>query len=725
MFMLANCVTNSHSTTVTLRSQDIFAALESALGISNYRFFLLIDGMDEMKTTAEYEYEDIAQRINHWSAQNSGHVKICVSSREYNAFMETFSIRQRMKLHAVTWRDIKALIDFRLGKYGYLTSEERESLATTIGTTAQGVFLWVILALKRLVPLLSAKQGIRRLVSEADTLPREMNDFLMETLRRFPECYRKEAWAMLTVMSSVHVMSSVASEYYFRGHLRLVHYSMLEKCLDSGWEIHERDDSMGAEDIIHQVKDCISRFAEFSSGLLELSGQLKPSESAWNIRPYFAHRSVYDFLLEHPDRLPEALSIPEKLQKLSAAELIVRATIQVVTDISWGELCKDQDPRASSGPKAILPALCATTLPNGNRAFSLLNILEETLLRKQGFIIGRQRLNETQWAELRPSPHMSSVFQIALVTEFSPFKPSLEWAQEKGNYPIWITSKEFKEWTAEKLFHIICDLGASGTCRQWEDVWMSKIYRDLDSMIDSEWLSYNDLVQTDHSLIPAFSPILRGSLGLHVLVALLVYDIQGFCENPAKYYTNLIEDVAILDIQFEWWFDWHCPGVPSSTPRIIGGKRGMLVETRSRTWTALEQRPEHKRKGESSVKTKDLNENHSVEQPKNEFESHGIDLYTTEREHSRGDAEGESAEVFHQDKSSRDSHAIREWLRKWKSRGSFPPGSHFGMTIKMGENEEPQLIQGPQWTDIKDNELLPDFVEIFEKHMVSLPLKTF
>lgn len=504
-FTLVNCVTNSHSTAVTLGPEEILATLESALTMSDHYFFLLIDGLDEMKTTREHGHKEIAERILHWSTHNFGHVKICVSSREDRAFIETFPGRQRLQLHAVTSEDVKALVYRILKDYGHLTSDELEVLAVTITKQAKGVFLWVVLAIHNLTPLLTAKQGNQRLMHQVRTVPEEMNGFLAETLRRIPECYRKEAWAVFTVRASIDPRISVPA-------YSLIHFSMLEKCLDgSGWRIDEHEDLMGAEGIAHQLRDFASRFSGLSLGLLELSAQ-----HPWYNRPIFTHRSVYDFLQDHPDKLSKALAIPRELQRLSAPELIIRSTILVVTGLSLEELSRD--PFGFYGTDAFWTNLHFMTLTDGNTISPLLKILEEVLFRKQRTILGHRQFNETKWTDLHLHPHAVSVFHRVLTKTYRPY---FDWAQENRNYPSWIIIKEFKVWTVERVFHCACFSEGKENCglRPYEARYL---FENIQSFRVLGWLSYDSLIETDHSLKPKFSPVLRGSLWLHLFLALLV-----------------------------------------------------------------------------------------------------------------------------------------------------------------------------------------------------------
>jgi hypothetical protein len=154
-YTLVNCITHGQSTVITLGSQDLLAALESALQIADYHFFLLIDGLDDMKTTIELDRKNVAEKILHWSTNSWGRVKICVSSRSNTEFIETFPVQHRLQLDSVNEPDIKAFVHLKLKKKSeYLGSEKRPILVSAICDEANGIFLWASLALEHIRPLL-------------------------------------------------------------------------------------------------------------------------------------------------------------------------------------------------------------------------------------------------------------------------------------------------------------------------------------------------------------------------------------------------------------------------------------------------------------------------------------------------------------------------------------------------------------------------------------------
>jgi hypothetical protein len=49
----------------------------------------------------------LADKIRLWTTKNPDSIKLCISSREEDAFMNAFSVDQRLRLHLLTKDDIR------------------------------------------------------------------------------------------------------------------------------------------------------------------------------------------------------------------------------------------------------------------------------------------------------------------------------------------------------------------------------------------------------------------------------------------------------------------------------------------------------------------------------------------------------------------------------------------------------------------------------------------
>jgi hypothetical protein len=80
-----------------------------------------------------------------WTKTATDDVKLCVSSREYNVFLNFFDRNKRLCLQDLTKADMENYIRDRLLDINDL---EKESIIRTILGKAAGIFLWVTLVIK-------------------------------------------------------------------------------------------------------------------------------------------------------------------------------------------------------------------------------------------------------------------------------------------------------------------------------------------------------------------------------------------------------------------------------------------------------------------------------------------------------------------------------------------------------------------------------------------------
>jgi hypothetical protein len=136
---------------------------------------LFIDGLDEFHATPAYDTSDMIGDLKRWAAQSPEHVKICVSSREEPQFMTAFSPVTRFRLHELTATDIKTYIDQRLSPVlSGLSKQESDNLVSIIVTKAEGVFLWVSLAVSSVREQAANGARLVELVAEVHDLKSDM-----------------------------------------------------------------------------------------------------------------------------------------------------------------------------------------------------------------------------------------------------------------------------------------------------------------------------------------------------------------------------------------------------------------------------------------------------------------------------------------------------------------------------------------------------------------------
>ncbi|KAG5752940.1 hypothetical protein H9Q72_010386 [Fusarium xylarioides] len=262
---------------------------------------------------------DLVQRLKSWTATFSSSVKLCVSSREENPFMISFSEAQRLRLHTLTQYDIKAYILERLPS----TENPRvmQALAKYIVEKATGVFLWVALVVRNIRRQWHLELEPAELREIVRGFPRELDDLYRHILKELPEYSRIRAYQTLAMVPFV-----TGSESYI--YLDLLAYSFLNDYNRN--ERFAREDGFKAKLSKEQKKKrrqvARTRLNGWCRGLVDF-------DSRGNIG--YAHRSVADFL-EADDNQEEMAASLNGIHPVNILSELVLARWKV--QVSNGEM---------------------------------------------------------------------------------------------------------------------------------------------------------------------------------------------------------------------------------------------------------------------------------------------------------------------------------------------------------------------------------------------------
>ncbi|KAM0169656.1 hypothetical protein ACHAPC_011243 [Botrytis cinerea] len=158
------------------------------------RFCFFVDGLDEYDT--QYgEYTDLIKVLR--SLATSSVVKLCVSSRPWNVFIEAFDDRDIPKLvvQEYTKPDIELYVKNRLegdGRFILLSRKDYQyqELVQEIVGKANGVFLWVYLVVNSLLRGLTDDNDISTLRGRLEHLPADLGDYFLQMLETIEDVYR-------------------------------------------------------------------------------------------------------------------------------------------------------------------------------------------------------------------------------------------------------------------------------------------------------------------------------------------------------------------------------------------------------------------------------------------------------------------------------------------------------------------------------------------------------
>lgn len=131
------------------------------------RFCLFIDGLDEYQERPNHDRGDLVELLRSWSRIPG--VKLCVSSREDNVFMNAFPTDRRFRLHELTKHDMRRYVRHKLL---HLTpGVSKDKLIEAIPEKAQGIFLWATVVSKSMREDLENGASAESLSRTLETLP--------------------------------------------------------------------------------------------------------------------------------------------------------------------------------------------------------------------------------------------------------------------------------------------------------------------------------------------------------------------------------------------------------------------------------------------------------------------------------------------------------------------------------------------------------------------------
>ncbi|KAL6720867.1 hypothetical protein ACLMJK_002792 [Lecanora helva] len=149
--------------------------------LSHHRLCFFIDGLDE------FNLGEITD------------VKLCLSSRPYREFDLAFGESAKLRLQDLTSQDIKKFVTDKITSaasrqsISYKNPNQWQSIITQVVRKAQGVFLWVSIAVKDQIHGLRNGDSLDQLEARLGALPDEVEGVYIHMLERIEKPYQKEA----------------------------------------------------------------------------------------------------------------------------------------------------------------------------------------------------------------------------------------------------------------------------------------------------------------------------------------------------------------------------------------------------------------------------------------------------------------------------------------------------------------------------------------------------
>ncbi|PMD63535.1 uncharacterized protein K444DRAFT_626616 [Hyaloscypha bicolor E] len=186
--------TSSKDPKVLWTQKELTSALAIASKSSKLpsKFCFFVDGLDEY----DGDHEDIVQLLQSLAA--SPNIKICVSSRPWNAFIDVFEqCSSKLVLEDFTNNDMQKYVHNMLAQDKIFMKAAKgdsrcQTLVPQIADKAQGVWLWVYLVVRDLLRDLKGREGFPLLQRRLDSFPAELEKYFASIIERIDKIHREE-----------------------------------------------------------------------------------------------------------------------------------------------------------------------------------------------------------------------------------------------------------------------------------------------------------------------------------------------------------------------------------------------------------------------------------------------------------------------------------------------------------------------------------------------------
>lgn len=285
----------------------------------NYRMCFFIDGLDEYSITADDpDYWSLSKSLFEWGKTEG--VKLCVSARPYQQFLETFTESQRLHLHELTSQDIKTFANKSFhweNKGGFEMISEK--LVSAIIERSEGVFVWARTAVRSLLAQMKHGASPGDLLQEVSAYPIDIDELYSCILDSLEPHERLQSNRMLLL----------TARNPFSQPLNALWLSWFDELENPNFPSSPRPYSAAEVSTRHQNVQAALEW--LTKGLLDMytdRRERKQGDQFYRQRVQFFHRTARDFL-RSPARI-EALQqsldfskLPETFCRLRLAEIVL------------------------------------------------------------------------------------------------------------------------------------------------------------------------------------------------------------------------------------------------------------------------------------------------------------------------------------------------------------------------------------------------------------------
>ena len=270
--------------------QAFSCLISRSILFETHRVCFFIDGLDEYEGSHQEDAKTLVKTLVEWTSSAEGNIKLCVSSREYNIFMNEFSAERRIRLHDLTRSDMARYVDDKLD---HLDSPSRERLARVVAENAEGIFLWVAIVVRRIRDEIENGKEVNAIEENIEHLPKELDALYAHILQELPESDLVDAYQTFSMVQaisdppyfSLESPHMPLSSYFYLGHYqRDTKFAIKESFphLDNARELG----------VDRRIQLARKRLRGCCKGLLDTRRLQRDDEEVIDV----THRSIYDFI---------------------------------------------------------------------------------------------------------------------------------------------------------------------------------------------------------------------------------------------------------------------------------------------------------------------------------------------------------------------------------------------------------------------------------------------
>ncbi|OAL21345.1 hypothetical protein AYO22_08068 [Fonsecaea multimorphosa] len=281
-------------------SKLLLRLLQMIVQAVDQRFCFFLDGLDEFQDAVDGT-EAIRALQDVLNYQNS--IKLCISSRPQNNLQVLYQGCPNLVIQTLTEHDIRRYVEDKLLKtpltdqLGAAHSTQASRLVDEVVWKAEGVFLWVTLAVQSLLRGIRNEDHWETLQERLDQLPSEISDLYKHMWKRMADdypIYAKEAALYLQIIQHFGPQNLLEMTIMVDEDLRPIFSTPA-----ATWGVKQLEAKVDHEKVRKRVTVCCAGFLEVTDvQLYNLDSELRKVQKRLEYSTLELRPEVIDHLLE-------------------------------------------------------------------------------------------------------------------------------------------------------------------------------------------------------------------------------------------------------------------------------------------------------------------------------------------------------------------------------------------------------------------------------------------